>query len=198
MDAASQYALAYSLTTAAGMRAMLALAFVAVATHFGLLHPPEMFAWLASPVSMWILIGIAAAEVFADKIPLVDHLLHIAQAVVKPAAAAIIVGGTVHPQSNEMLIFLMVVGALNALGVHAGVATVRGASTATTGGIANPLISTVEDAATVAMSVLAFVLPMLTAIVLLIAVAGLFVVLRKLRRRGGAYESGGSHGLQNR
>ena len=40
-------------------------------------------------------------------------------------------------------------GALNALGIHAAVATVRGASTLTTAGIANPAISTVEDAGSI-------------------------------------------------
>src|SRR5579859_6274341 len=107
MDAATQYALAYALTTTAGVRAVLALAAVAVATHVGLLHPPAMFLWLASVPVMWALLGVAAVEVLADKVPFLDHALHVLQIVVKPAAAAIIVGGTVHAQSNEMLIFLM-------------------------------------------------------------------------------------------
>jgi hypothetical protein len=138
---------------------------VAVATHFSLLHPPGPFVWLASPVAMWILIVVACAEIAADKVPFLDHALHFAQIAVKPAAAAIIVGGTIHEQSQSMLIFLMVVGALNALGVHAGVASVRGASTLTTAGLANPAISTVEDAGTFGSVVLAFIAPYLTAIV---------------------------------
>ena len=158
---------------------MLALAAVAIATHFGLLHPPAAFAWLASPIAMWVLVGVALAEMFADKVPVLDHALHVVQAVVKPAAAAIIVGGTVHPQSNEMLIFLMIVGALNALGVHAGVATVRGASTLTTAGIANPVVSTVEDAGAVGASLLAFVTPVLIAIVAVVFSVLLFTFARR-------------------
>jgi hypothetical protein len=164
MDAASQYALAYSLTTAAGVRAMLALAVVAVAIRLGLLHPPSAFMWLESPVAMWILIVVAVAEICADKIPIVDHLLHVAQIAIKPAAAAIIVGGTVHAQSTQALIFLMVIGALNALGVHAGVATVRGASTVTTAGIANPFVSTAEDVGATGSIIVSFVAPLLTAL----------------------------------
>ncbi len=179
MDAATQYAIAYSLTTAAGVRAMSALAAVAIATHLGLLHPPAAFAWLASPIAMWVLVAVALAEMLGDKVPVLDHALHVLQVVVKPAAAAIIVGGTVHPQSNEMLIFLMIVGALNALGVHAGVATVRGASTLTTAGFGNPVVSTVEDAGAIGASAFAFIAPLLLAILALIFSALLFTFARR-------------------
>jgi hypothetical protein len=183
MDAASQYALAYSLTTAAGVRAVLALALVAVATHLGLLHPPSSFSWLASPIAMWILIAVGMAELLGDKIPVLDHAMHVLQIAIKPAAAAIIVGGTVHVQSNEMLIFLMVVGALNALGVHAGVMTVRGASTVTTGGLANPAVSAAEDVGTVCTVILAFVAPVVAAM-LAICVAAVLInsAVRGMRR----------------
>jgi Domain of unknown function (DUF4126) len=164
MDAASQYALAYSLTTAAGVRAMLALALVSVAIKLGLLHPPAAFVWLASPLAMWILLCVAVAEILADKVPFLDHLLHFAQIAIKPAAAAIIVGSTIHPQSTSVLVFLMVIGALNALGVHAGVATVRGASTVTTAGIANPVVSTAEDVGAAGSIVGSFVAPLVVAL----------------------------------
>ncbi len=183
MDAASQYALAYSLTTAAGVRAMLALAIVAVAIRLGLLHPPESFLWLASPLAMWILICVAVAEICADKIPIVDHVLHVAQIVVKPAAAAIIVGGTVHPQSNGVLIFLMVIGALNALGVHAGIATVRGASTVTTAGVANPFISAAEDVGAAGSIVASFVAPFVVAFLAICFTIALAVFARQAYRR---------------
>lgn len=178
MDAASQYALAYALTTTAGLRGVLALALVAVAAHFGVLHPGGTFAWLASAPVMWILIGIGALEILADKVPFLDHVLHVAQIVVKPAAAAIVVGGTVHPQSQAALVFLMIAGALNALGIHAGVATVRAASTTTTGGLGNPIVSTVEDGAALGGGVLSFVVPFVIAAVALVASVLLFFVVR--------------------
>jgi hypothetical protein len=183
MDAATQYALAYSLTTAAGVRAMLALALVSVAIRLGLLHPPGAFLWLASPLAMWILICVAVAEIFADKIPILDHVLHFAQIAVKPAAAAIIVGGTIHQQSTPVLAFLMVLGALNALGVHAGVATVRGASTVTTLGIANPAISTVEDVGAAGSVVMSFIAPLLMAFIALCFVIALALFARQAYMR---------------
>ncbi len=183
MDAASQYALAYSLTTTAGLRGVLSLALVAVAGHLGVIHAPAQFAWLNSAPVMWILVAVAVVELFADKVPFLDHALHVAQIVVKPAAAAIIVGGTIHPQSQNMLVFLMILGALNALGIHAGVMSLRAASTATTGGLGNPLVSTAEDGVALSGGILAFIIPIVVAIVTLVLSIGLFLAGRKAYRR---------------
>lgn len=170
MDGASQYALAYALTTSAGIRALLPLALLSVAAHFGYVNPPQPFSWLGSTSVTLVLVAVALAEMFADKIPLVDHALHFVQVLTKPAAAAILVAGTTHPQSQGVLIGLMVVGALNALGVHAFTSSVRVASTATTAGVANPFISVFEDLAATFVSVLAFLTPFIAAALSLVAV----------------------------
>jgi uncharacterized protein DUF4126 len=183
MDAAAQYAFAYALTTTAGVRALLALAAVAVAAHVGWMHPPSGFEWLGHATVMWILIGAAAVEILADKIPFLDHVVHFVQVAGKPAAGAIIVGGSVHAQSHEVLIGLMVVGALNALGIHAAVATMRGASTITTGGIANPAVSLFEDAGAAVALVLAFLAPFLAATLAIAFTVALVFLVRWLHAR---------------
>jgi Domain of unknown function (DUF4126) len=192
MDAAAQYALAYALTTTAGVRALFPLAAASVAVHLGFLHSPPGFAWLGASHTMWILIGVAAAEILADKVPLVDHALHVVGVVVKPAAAAVLVGGSVHAQSHQLLLALMVLGALNALGIHAAVATVRGASTVTTAGIANPAISTIEDAGSIGGSLLAFFAPFVAAF-LALCFAGALIVMAgtAARLRGYSRKPGG-------
>lgn len=178
MDAAAQYAFAYALTTSTGLRALLPLAIVSIAAHMGYIHPPMGFTWLGSTPVTAILIAIAAVEFFADKIPFIDHTLHFVQIAVKPAAAAILVAGTAHPQSHQILVTLMVLGALNALGVHAFTSTLRLGSTATTAGIANPALSTVEDVGAVGTTLLAFVAPFLAALAALILVIVLIRVVR--------------------
>jgi hypothetical protein len=159
VDAASQYALAYALTTTAGVRALLSLTAVAIAAHFHLVHPPEAFAWLGSTAAMWTLGAFAVLEMLADKVPLLDHAMHVAQIALKPAAGAILVGGSIHAQSHDALVTLMILGALNALGIHAAVASLRGASTLATGGVANPAVSTAEDAGSIGALFLAFIAP---------------------------------------
>jgi Domain of unknown function (DUF4126) len=183
MDAAAQYAFAYALTTTAGVRAMFALAAVTVAVHVGWLHSPSGFAWLGSTGAMWILIAFAAVEFFADKVPLLDNAVHVLQVVGKPAAGAILVGGSVHAQSHDLLVMLMVLGALNALGVHAAVASVRAASTVTTGGVANPFVSLAEDAGAAASLVIAFFAPLAAAIIALAFTVALVLVARSAYRR---------------
>lgn len=183
MDAASQYALAYALTTSAGVRALLSLTAVAIAVHFHLLHPPAAFAWLGSTLAMWSLGALAAVEMLADKIPLLDHVLHFAQIALKPAAAAIVVGGSVHAQSHDALVALMVLGGLNALGLHAAVASVRGASTIATGGVANPVVSSAEDAGSIGGLVLAFAAPFVAAGLALAFSIALALLVRSAYRR---------------
>jgi hypothetical protein len=183
MDPASQYALAYALSTTAGVRALLPLAAVAVAAHAGIVHPPSGFAWLGSTGAMWVLLVAALVEILADKLPLVDHGMHVLGVVSKPAAAAILVGGSLHGQPQGVLITLMVLGALNALGVHAAVASVRGASTIATAGVANPVVSMVEDAGTVGSLVLAYLVPFVAALLALCCTTWLFVLARHAYRR---------------
>lgn len=182
MDAAAQYALAYALTTSAGVRALLPLAALSVAGHAGLVHLPGAFAWLGGSSVMWILIAVAAVEMFADKLPFLDHALHFVQIAGKPAAAAILVGGSVHAQTHEQLVFLMVLGALNALGIHGAIASARAASTMTTGGLANPVLSTVEDAGAIGGVFLALFMPLLAAVLALLFAVALIVIARRVWR----------------
>ena len=69
MDAATQYALAYALSSISGLRGFLVLFAAAAAAHFGFLHPNHTFEWLGSVPAMWILGSATVVEFFADKIP---------------------------------------------------------------------------------------------------------------------------------
>ncbi|MFN2528233.1 MAG: DUF4126 domain-containing protein, partial [Candidatus Baltobacteraceae bacterium] len=149
----------------------------------GWIHPSGDFAWLGHALVMWILIGVALLEMLADKIPFVDHAMHFVQIASKPAAAAILVGGTMHAQNHAQLIFLMVVGALNALGIHSAVVGARAASTAGTAGLANPVLSTVEDTGSIAGIILAFFAPVIAAILALVFTVLLIILGRHIFRR---------------
>src|SRR5262249_18622291 len=66
--------------------------------------------------------------------------------------------------------------------VQSATVLVRGASTATTGGLANWVVSTLELAISFILSVLAIIVPVLAA--LLVRTLGVFVVRRLVRRKG--------------
>jgi hypothetical protein len=95
-------------------------------------------------------------------------------------AAAILVGGTVNTSSPGELAGLMAAGALNALVVHTSSATARAASSVTTMGVANPVLSVVEDVIAIGGLILSFAAPILAAILALIFVIALIVVGRRL------------------
>ena len=184
MDATTEYAMAYALTTTAGVRAFLALLVAAVAAHEGWIHITNSFTWLGSTGSIAVLAIFALLEILGDKVPVVDHVLHLVHFVVRPAAAAILVAGTVHTPSNAELVSLMVVGALNAFVVHGSIATVRAASTATTLGVVNPGLSVVEDVVAIGGGAAAIAFPFVAALIAIIFVIALVVVVRRVTTVG--------------
>lgn len=146
MDAAA-FATAYALSTSVGFRPFMTLALASLATHFGYLHPSPAFAALGSDGATASLALLAIFELLADKIPVVDHALHVLHFATKPVAAALLVGGTVPDAGAATVGVTMVLAALNAVGVHTAVAAVRAGSTSMTMGTANPLVSLAEDIA---------------------------------------------------
>jgi Domain of unknown function (DUF4126) len=185
------FATAYTLSTSVGIRPFLTLALASLAMHLGYLHPAHEFAFLGSDGATVLLASFAMLEFVAEKVPAVDHLLHVIHIAAKPLAAAILVGSAapdvVQGDGSAYTYALMGAAALNALGVHVGVATLRGASTATTAGLANPFISLIEDAATVVTTALALLAPLagaaLAFVVTLLLIFAARAIIRHVRPR---------------
>jgi hypothetical protein len=177
----SLFATAYGLSTSIGLRPFLTLALASLAMHFGYLHPAPAFAFLGTDGATLLLGALALVEFGADKIPVLDHTLHVLHFAVKPVAAAVLVGATVGGTgSPDALDYAsMGLGAMNALGVHSGIAALRGASTVTTAGIANPFISLIEDVLAVVAALCAILLPIVGAAV---AIAATLAVVWLARR----------------
>ncbi len=88
MDPAT-FATAYTLSSSIGIRPFLTLAIASLAMHLGYLHPSPAFAYLGSDGATWLLGGLAVLEFVGDKIPVVDHTLHVLHFATKPIAAAL-------------------------------------------------------------------------------------------------------------
>jgi hypothetical protein len=142
MDA-QQFAAAYALATAIGLRAFITLALASAAMHLGYLHPSPSFAWLGSNGATAALGALAILEFASEKVPVLDHFMHAIHFATKPIAAAVLVGSLV-PEDNGTIgaatYAMMGAGALDALGVHAASATVR------TGSILTPVLAAVGAA----------------------------------------------------
>jgi hypothetical protein len=182
MDA-QQFAAAYALATAIGLRAFITLALASVAMHLGYLHPSPSFAWLGSNGATAALGALAILEFASEKVPVLDHFMHAIHFATKPIAAAVLVGSLV-PEDNGTIgaatYAMMGAGALDALGVHAASATVRTGSTLTTGGIANPVVSLGEDLLAVVGTVLAILTPVLAAVGAALITVAIVLIARRI------------------
>jgi hypothetical protein len=175
--------LGLGLAAATGLRTFLPLLILAVAARFHLfgLTLNAQVGWLAS-TPMLVGLGVAAAaELVADKFPLVDHALHALGTVTRPLAGALAAGAVFHQLDPGMALLAgLIIGAPTALAFHGVQSTTRLASTATTAGVANPALSFVEDLASGLLAIVAIALPVLAA---LIVAALLFVGVRMWRKR---------------
>jgi hypothetical protein len=175
-------ALAIALAASAGLRAWLPLLLAGGLARAGVLDLGPSFAFLSSNKAL-LIFGIAtAAELLGDKIPAVDHALDVIGTPLRPAAGALLAASVLGTVSDPLtaLVLGTAVGAPSALVPHALKAGLRTASTALTGGLANPVISFIEDGVSVALVVLAVLVPLLVIALLGIAI---YLTARLLRRR---------------
>jgi hypothetical protein len=168
------------LAAACGFRIFVPLLVMSVAAASGHLTLGPSFQWIGTPTALVTFSVATVLEITAYYVPWLDNLL---DSIATPAA---VVAGTVVTASmvSGMSPYLQWTLAAIAGGGAAGVvqaATVltRAGSTATTGGLANPLIATGEWILSLVVSFLTLVVPVLA--VLALAVIGVFAG-RKLWR----------------
>ena len=117
--------------------------------------------------------------------PGVDHVLHIAGTVIHPVAGALLFVAQTDVSTGIPAAVAAVLGAATAETLHGGRAALRPASTATTGGVGNPFLSLGEDATSLALTVLAFALPLLALLLVLALLAAILSAGQRLSRRRG-------------
>ncbi|MET4613866.1 hypothetical protein ABIC28_004878 [Rhodococcus sp. PvR044] len=161
--------LGLGLAAATGLRTFLPLLMLSAAAHFELfgISLGESFAWVGSTGALVALAAATAAELLADLIPLVDNALGMFGTISRPIAAAIAAGAVFTDlDPSTAVIAGIIVGAPTALAFSAAQTGTRAVSTATTGGLANPALSVIEDGVSFGMVLVAFLLPLLIPLVL--------------------------------
>lgn len=186
------------LSAAAGLNAYIPFLVVAVIARFtDYIDLPQAWAWIESPWAIGVGAVLLLAEVVLDKVAIVDSFNDAVQTAVRPASAGVIVAATTAADDFERSwSFLqenswvgIVLGVLVALLVHSAKASVRPVVNAGTLGTGAPVISTVEDTASVGLSLVAVFLPILVLVLLLGLVLAAFWGLRRMavrRARGRA------------
>jgi len=175
-------ALGIGLAACAGLRAWLPLLLLGGLARWGVVDLGPSFEFVASTRAL-ILFGVATViEIAGDKIPAVDHTLDALSTVLRPAAGSLLAASVLWQISDPLTAMALgiAVGAPSALVPHAAKSTLRVVSTTFTGGLANPVLSFVEDAATFVLFALTVVLPVVAAT--LVVLTGFLVARRLLRR----------------
>jgi hypothetical protein len=181
------------LATSAGLNAYIPLLIVGLLGRYThLITLPGPWHWLTNGWVLAILVVLLAIEFVADKIPIVDHVNDVVQTVVRPTAGGLAFGAASSAQtltvSNPAEFFSshqwvpIVAGVIISFLTHSAKASARPVINASTVGVGAPVASTLEDIASVVMSVVAIVFPALI-VVFLILLVWLFIVLRRRRRR---------------
>lgn len=178
---------AFGLSAATGLNAYLPLLIVGLLARFtDVITLGTPWNTLENPWVLGVLGLLLVIEMTADKIPAVDTVNDVINTLIRPAAGAILFAASSNVISEMSPAFGMVCGLLAAGTVHALKATARPLITATTGGVGNPVVSTVEDVVSGATTLIAVFVPALAAVIVLLFVALIVWWLARRRRRSTA------------
>lgn len=176
--------LGLGLASATGLRTFLPLLMLALAAKFELfgVRLIDQMDWLGSWPAVAALAVATVAEFLGDKIPAVDHALNAVGYVTRPAAGAIAAGSVFWAMDpTTAAVAGLIVGAPAALAFNAAQTGVRVGSTATTGGLGNPVVSLIEDVLAFLTVIVAFLAPILIPVALVLLAVVVFRLAKRIR-----------------
>lgn len=170
------------LAAACGFRVFVPMLVMSIAVHSGHLHVTQGMAWIGTTPALVTLSLATALEIGGYYIPWLDHFL---DTVATPAA---VIAGTIVAASmvTDMSPFLRwtlaaIAGGGIAGAVQGTTVLARGVSLATTGGLGNPLVATLELGGSLFASIAAIIVPFV-ALALVLAVVS-YLGVRAVRNR---------------
>lgn len=181
MEILLQVLVGIGLAATSGFRVFVPLFVMSIAGVSGYMNFSAGFEWIASYPAL-IIFGVATVlEIVAYFVPYVDNILDMASLPIGIVAGIIVVASVV-TDVDPLLRWIMAVIAGGGIAAGTGVISnaVHALSTATTGGAANPAVSTIESGATVIMTILSVVLPIVGVLVVALV---LFLSIRYVVRR---------------
>jgi hypothetical protein len=162
---------AFGLSFSAGLNAYIPLFIIGALAHYtDVIHLTKPWDALANPYVLIFLAVLIIIEFLADKLPAFNHINDLIQTFVRPTAGAIAFAATAGIITNIHPALALACGLLVAGSVHVvKSAAVRPLVTATTGGAGNAPVSLAEDLTATSLSILAIVIPVLIAVICIIA-----------------------------
>ncbi len=159
------------LSAACGFRVFVPLLVMSIASISGHLTLAGGFEWIGTYPALLAFAIATAVEIAGYYIPWVDHLLDLIASPAAVVAGIIVMASSVSGVSPFLRWSLAIIAGGGVAGTFQALSGLaRVTSTATTGGLGNPVVSTIEAAGATAFSVLAIAVP-------LACLAGLAIVL---------------------
>ncbi len=170
------------LSAACGLRIFLPFLIASIAAKCGLIELKDSFHWIGSWPALIAFATATITEITAFYLPWLDNFL---DSIATPAAgiAGTIITVAVMPSDNSTLLSWslgIICGGGAATAIQLTTVAARATSTLTTGGLANPIVSTMELAGASIISILAIFIPIIIVVfVLLIIALGIFYISKK-------------------
>lgn len=180
------------LAAACGFRVFVPLLVISIASLSGHLSLAPGFEWIGTNYALAAFAVASVLEILAYYVPWLDNLL---DTIATPAAviAGTIVAASVVGHVSPFLRWTLavIVGGGVAGAVQGATVAIRGTSSLTTGGAANPLVSTGELTGSILTSVLAVAVPVIAAALVALLCLLIARTVRRVRlRRCGAAPTG--------
>lgn len=171
--------LGIGLAASVGFRIFVPLFALSIASYYNVIPLNESWEWIGT-IPALVTLGIATVvEIVAYLIPWLDNVLDtIAVPLAAVAGTAVVLSTAADLEPLVTWSLAIIAGGGTATAIKTSTSTTRLASTATTGGVANPIVSTVETGSSIIMAVLAFVAPVLAIIFVVIILWLLFKVFK--------------------
>jgi hypothetical protein len=173
-------AMGIALSATAGFRVFVPMLAGALAAKFGIINTPADMEWLGSWTAIIVFATAAIAEIGAYYIPFIDNVLDTIAAPLSVAAGTILASSILPIGDQEPWVRWgvgLLAGGSVAGTIQLGTGLLRLFSSKATVGTGNAVVSTGENAAAVGGSILAFVIPVVMAVVLIGLVVWILVKL---------------------
>ena len=174
--------LGVGLAASVGFRVFVPLFALSLASYFNVWELNESWQWIGSLTAV-VILGVATlVEIIAYYIPFVDNLLDTIAVPLAAIAGTAVMVSTVSDLSPEITwAFAIIAGGGTAAAIAGTSSVTRLASTTTTGGIANPIVSTIETGTSIVMSIFSIFIPILAIIMVAIILFVLFRIYKKFK-----------------
>lgn len=182
------------LSAAAGLNAYIPLLVIALIAKFtSVVTLPSEYSWITSWWAIGIVTVLLVVEVVVDKVPAVDTVNDAVQTVIRPLSGGLTFAAMQGAEQLDQSAWMaanpwmgILLGVVVALLVHSGKTAARPVANAGSAGVAAPVLSTVEDASALGLSLAALFAPVIVLIALVVlfgAIGYAWWSLARLRRR---------------